>query len=299
VPSDHLAEFQPQHDPRPRVGTPNPAAPPAAAHAFLLGVQATAGNRAAQLVVQRRWEMKYSLAGVSKANQQAARGGRQFFQTVGMTTVGLRADINGTKVGAGNAAGGQHAEDELITELNRLGNDQITATAGGQPRTAGAAAVLAPGNNNRLHIRKLDATPCTSTARTVWVAPRRKTKRRVKSKAGGFVVKKSWAPDRRKGAVRIPIPVVTSQKGALPGCTERLIDLKRNGITVGGQTFGFSHIAIEANNLYQGGPAKVGGHHIAVNERRAASQQAFAQILAEPGMSIAITAGYIGRGKGR
>ncbi|HEU5003643.1 MAG TPA: hypothetical protein VFW71_12830 [Actinomycetota bacterium] len=267
---------------------------------MLLDLQATAGNRAvARLVsqlgppaggppptVQRRWEMKYTIAGQSKQQRKAARGGRHFWQTVGMTAVGLRADVNASKVGAGVSSGGHHAEDELIRALGQL-------ALGGH---------LLPNATNTLAVRKLDASPCTSTPRSIQALPRRKVVRKVKSKYGGKITKRrSYVPDRRKHVLRRTLQVVTSEKGGgVAGCTERLIDLKRHGVSVGGQVFGFQQITIEANNYYQGGPGRdLGGHRIAALERIAASVAAAAEINNEPGMSITITPGAIGMGKGR
>ncbi|MGH2719949.1 MAG: hypothetical protein ACRDJU_15420, partial [Actinomycetota bacterium] len=209
------------------------------------------------LAVQRRWETKYTIVGETKQQKRLARGGRHFWQTVGMTAVGLRADVNAVKVGAGVSSGGRHAEDELITALGGLA----------------AAGHLLANATNRLTIRKLDATPCTSTPRRVRAVRRRKVERMVKSKYSGKIKKRrSYVPDRRKNATIRTVRVVTSEKaGGVPGCTERLIHLKRNGIVVGGQGYGFQQIDIEANNYYQGGPSRSrGGKRIAALERIAA-----------------------------
>ncbi|HWD08353.1 MAG TPA: hypothetical protein VHA57_04580 [Actinomycetota bacterium] len=153
------------------------------------------------------WETKYTIAGVSKQQQQAARGGRHFWQTVGMTAVGLRADVNAVKVGAGVSSGGRHAEDELIAALGTLA----------------AAGHLAPNATNTLRIRELDASPCTSTPRKMQAVRRRKVVRRVRTKSGTTKKRRSYVPDKRKNAVQVTRSVVTSEKtGGVAGCTERL-----------------------------------------------------------------------------
>lgn len=260
-----------------------PAPAPWAGRGLSAGPAPIAGGP--PFAVQRRWEMKYALAGISKQQQQHNRGGRHFWQTVGMTAVGLRADVNAVKVGAGVSSGGRHAEDELISALSGLA----------------LAGHLFPNATNRLQIRKLDASPCTSTPRTMRVVRRRKVVRKVKTKSGAISKRKSYVPDKRKTAVTVTRRVVTSEKGGgVAGCTERLIGLKRHGLTVGGQVYGFQQIGIEANNYYQGGPDRSqGGHHIGALERIGASVAAAQEINAEAGMSITITPGAIGKGKGR